>query len=304
MRPALIAALAGLAALPAWALNGGDERIYTCEQGSCSNGQGSARSAITHVLIEGPWRNGQSIAGESYTLSHPVRPDKRYRATYAPNGLQDSGDMLFRPVLAGRALAVYSGSYAHVDHPFGKIKVAVPKRGLLDNGLGMQYSGRFEYLPGRSTMSSGLAMGTYIFFGTVVDTEDGGKESGLYLSNEQANSFSPTFFRANAAFLAKLQRKYQQDLEIAKVEFAEQEASMRWRQALAVVGKIAMGLATGGTSAALQGLASETAMNLVSGMLKGDDAQLSVEDATNKAIQQAAGGDEAAAKDLRGIVQR
>jgi len=303
IRRHLIAGTLGLAALPALALNGGDERIYSCEKGNCSNGQGSARSAVTQVLVEGTWRNGQSIAGETYTLSHPIRPEQRYRATYAPDGLQDGGDMLFFP-RSGRALSVFSGSYAHVDHPFGKIKVAVPKRGQLDTGMGIQYGGRFEYLPSKSTMNAGAAMGTYIFFGTVIDSEEGTQESGLYLTDEQFNGMAPLFRKANAAYLTKLQRKYQEDLQQAKVEFAEREASMRWREALAVVGKIAMGLATGGLSAAAQGLASETAMNLVSGMLNSDDGKASIEDATNQAIEQVAAGDEKAAEQLRGLVQR
>ena len=299
-RRSLLATLAlGLAALPASALNGGEVRLFTCEKGNCQNGQGSARSAVTQVLFEGPWRNGQSVPGETYTLSHPVRPDQRYHATYAADGLQDSGEMLFGLGVMGRALPVFSGTYAHVTHPFAKMQVGVPKRGQLDTGLGVVYSGRFEYLPGKSTMNSNIVEGTYIFFGTVIDTEDDSRETGLFLSDEQPNGMAPRFSKANATFLAKLQGQYQKDLEWAKGEFAEREASMRWREALAVVGKLTMALATGGVSAVKQSIASEAAMNLVSGMMKNDDSKISVEDATNKAIQEAAAGDESAAEQLR-----
>ena len=300
----LIAATLAATGLPGWALNAGDARIYVCEQGNCSNGQGAARSAITKVLFDGTWRNGQSVPGEAYTLTHPVRPGTQYRATFAANGLQDSGDMLFGLGLSGRALPVFSGQYAHVDHPFAKMTVSVPKRGQFDTGLGFQYTGRFEYLPGKSTLNSGLVMGTYIFFGTMLDTDDGTKETGLYIGNEQINGMAPQFYKANAAFLAKLQQKYQDDLQVAKVVFAEREANARWREALAVVGKITMALATGGTSAAVASLAGETAMNLVGGMMKGDDASLTVDDATNLALQKAAGEDTAAADQLRGILKR
>jgi hypothetical protein len=300
----LIAAALTATTLPGWALHAGEVRIYVCEQGSCDNGQGAARSTVTKVLYEGLWRNGHSVPGETYTLTHPVQPGKQYRATFAANGLQDSGDMVFGAGIRGRALPVFSGQYAHVDHPFAKMKVAVPKRGQLDDGMGMQYIGRFEYLPGKSTLNSILVMGTYIFFGTVVDTEDGTKETGLYIGNEQINGMAPQFYKANAGFLAKLQQKYQDDLQVAKVVFAERESSARWREALAVVGKITMALATGGASAAVTSLAGETAMNLVGGMMKGDDASLTVDDATNLALQRAAGEDTAAADQLRGILKR
>jgi hypothetical protein len=293
---------AAIAAAPGWCIEVGDPRIYTCEAGDCTNGFGKARSAVTNVLYEGTWSGGKSIAGQTYQLSHPAS-ERVYKATFAANGLQDSGDLLFGGGLMSRALPVFTGSYAHVDHPFAQRKVAVPRRGQLDTGLGFVYAGRFEYLPAKVTLHTRLVSGSYVFFGTVTDTEDDSKETGLFLTDVQANGMAPRFQKANAAFLAKLQQRYQEELEAGKVFIAEQEASMRWREALAVIGKLGMALATAGVSQAVQGLASEAAMNVMNNMLKSADGKLTAEDATNQAIEQVAASDDEARRQLRGLLR-
>lgn len=295
--------LVAAAAAPVWCLEVGDARIYTCEAGDCINGAGKARSAVTNVLYEGTWSGGKSIAGQSYQLTHPAAAGRVFKASFAPDGLQDGGDMVFGGGVTGRAVPVFTGSYAHVDHPFAQRKVAVPRRGRLDTGLGFVYAGRFEYLPAKSTLHSRLVSGTYVFFGTVTDTEDDSRETGLFISDVQPNGMVPRFQKANAAFLANLQKRYHEELAEGKAFIAEQEASMRWREALAVIGKFGMALATAGVSQAAQGLASEAAMSVMNNMLQSADGKLTAEDATNKAIEQVAASDDEARRQLRGMLK-
>jgi hypothetical protein len=309
MRRATLSCVAGVllavGALPARAVDGGDERVFVCDSGNCQNGRGTARSVVSKVSYTGNWRNGKSVPGETYELTHPLGKGVVYHATYAANGLQDSGDMLFGNIFTGRNLPVYVGSFAHVDNAFAKMQVPVPKRGRLDMGQGVVYTGRFEYLPSKSTMNSGVVQGVYIFFGTMTDAEDETSETGLFVTDVQMHSAPPAFFKANANYLMRLQKRYQEELSQAKVEFAERESSDRWRSALAVVGRFAFAFAGGGNvSSALRGAANDAAMNLVSGMLKGDDAKISIEDATNQAIQSATAGDEGTAKQLQEVISR
>lgn len=293
-----------LLATPAWSLDVSSPHWYECASGDCVNGVGKARMLVSGVLFSGPWRGGKSIAGQSYALSHPAKADKTYQAVYDAQGLQVSGDMLFGLGATGRGLPVFTGTYAHIDHPFAQFKIAVPKRGLLDTARGYRMQGRFEYLPSKDTLQSRLVSGTYIFFGTLTDVDDDSVETGLFITNAQPNGMAPAFHKANASFLAKLQSKYQQDLAIGKAMIAEEESSKRWREVLGVVGRLAMALTTGDVSSAVKGLAAETAMNVVSNALKGDDSQLTAEDVTNQAIGQLASNDDGAARELRGLISR
>jgi hypothetical protein len=295
-------ALGAMAALPAWCLDVSNVAVWVCDSGNCANGAGRARSAVTNVAYEGQWSGGKSIAGQPYQLTHAAAPGRTWKAVFGPSGLQESGDMLFG-LGATRALPVFSGSYAHVDHPFAQQKVAVPRRGQLDNGLGFVFSGRFEYLPAKITLHTRLISGAYIFFGTVTDTEDNSKETGLFLTDAGPNGMVPRFQKANAAFLAKLQQRYQEELAEGKVVMAEQEASRQWREVIGVIAKLGVAVATGGLSQAGQALAGETAMGLMNNMLQNQDSKLSVEDATNKAIEQVAAGDEEGRRELRAAVK-
>lgn len=297
-------ACALLLAVPAWGLDVSSPHWYVCESGDCANGAGKARAVASGVLFSGTWRGGKSIAGQTYTLSHPARPDQTYQAVYDAQGLQVSGNMLFGLGVTGRNLPTYTGTYAHIDHPFAQFKIAVPRQGVLDTARGYRMQGRFEYLPSKDTLQSRMVSGTYIFFGTVTDVDDDSVETGLFLSNAQPNGMVPTFHKANAAYLANLQKKYQQDLAVGKAMIAEEESSRRWREVLGVVGRLTMALTTGDVSSAVKGLAAETAMNVVSNALKGDDTQLTAEDATNQAIGQLAAGDDGAAQELRGLISR
>lgn len=293
-----------LLAAPAWGLDVSSPHWYVCESGDCANGVGNARAVVSGVLFSGPWRGGKSIAGQPYNLSHPAKTDQSYQAVYDAQGLQVSGDMLFGLGVTGRNLPVYTGTYAHIDHPFAQFKIAVPRQGVLDTARGYRMQGRFEYLPSKGTLQSRLVSGTYIFFGTVTDVDDGSVETGLFISNAQPNGMVPAFHKANAGYLANLQKKYQQDLEIGKAMIAEEESSKRWREVLGVVGRLTMALASGDVSSAVKGLAAETAMDVVSNALKGNDMQLTADDATNQAIGQLAAGDDGAAKELRGLISR
>lgn len=296
--------LAAASALPAHALDGGDPRVFVCDVGNCTNGRGTARSVISRLSYTGTWRDGKSVPGETYDITHVLAPGKTFHATYAANGLQDSGDMVFGNVITGRHLPVYVGTYAHVAHPFAKTQVPVPKRGRLDMGQGVVYTGRFEYLPSKSTMSSGMVQGVYIFFGTVTDSEDDTRETGLYVTDVQMHAVPPVFFKANASYLARLQKRYAEEVSLAKAEIADRESSEKWKSVLGIVARFALAAATGNISSAVRGAVNDAAMNLVSDMLTNADPKVNLEDATNQAIQTATAGDTGTAKELQGLISR
>lgn len=300
----LAALLAATSAPVAHALDGGDNRVFICDVGSCTNGRGTARSVISKLSYTGNWRDGKSVPGETYDITHVLAPGVTYHATYAANGLQDSGDMVFGNVITGRHLPVFVGTYAHVAHPFAKTQVPVPKRGRLDMAQGVVYTGRFEYLPSKSTMSSGMVQGVYIFFGTVSDSEEDTRETGLYVTDVQMHNTPPVFFKANASYLARLQKRYAEEVSLAKSEIADRESSDRWKSVLGVVARFALAAATGDLSSAVKGAINDAAMTLVSDMLTNADPKVNLEDATNQAIQMATAGDAGAAKELRGLISR
>jgi hypothetical protein len=294
----LLAALGTGAAAPAWALDVTQYGYFTCESGDCVNGGGQVRQNLTGVRYQGPWSGGHSVPGQIYQITHPAAPEHVYRATFGPDGLQDAGDLVFGAASA-HSVAVFSGSYAHIDHPFAGRKIAVPKRGRLDTGLGFVYQGRFEFLPAKTSMGN-VFYGTYIFFGTLTDTEENTKETGLYLTDAQSLGSIPRFQKANAGFLAKLQARYRQDTAQAR---PAQDDSARLGASLAAVNRVARGVDRPDVSPEVQAAAGDVAMNVMTRALKGEDGKLSAEDATIRAIEQAASNDDQARRELRGLLK-
>ena len=252
------------------ALNVNDPQRFVCKQGGCMNGPGIAWDAFLSVALQGNFRDGHTIPGEVYTVTIPTAPGKIFKQIYGTDGLLVEGDLPRTLGRLGTAVPYFSGKYGRITHAFLRQDVAVIKRGVYYTGLDIEYRGRFEYLPAKSGMQSGLASGFYIFFGDKVDTEDNETESGLFVSDENMGGAPIRFVKATPSYLAQMQRKYQQDMVIAKGEFVQQDSEKSWRRALAVIGKVGMALSTGGFSGGGDkgGLGSEFAMNLVSGMLK------------------------------------
>ena len=97
------------------------------------------------------------------------------------------------------------------------------------------------------------------------------------------------FHKADPSYLAVMQKKYQQDMEIAKGEFAQQEAEKGWRTALSIIGKVAFSLASGGGGFGgnNNSLGADIALTLVSSMFN-NDGKTSVQDIAMQAVGSAA----------------
>ena len=265
-----IAVIFAFISVTTMALEVSEERGFVCKQGDCRNGVGLVFDYNTNLTMEGRFANKQTIPGETYTLRSLRAPNVQWQQVYAENGLLERGD-LPRPVGVVNAVPFFRGSYAHIDHPFLRAKVAVPKRGVYDTGNGFEYRGRFEYLPAKSGMNTGLGSGYFIFYGDVVDTEENETESGLYVSTETLSSTPIMFYKANAGYLVAMQKKYQQDMELAKGDFEEMASSKRWRSVIALIGKVAIAFASGGATAFSGdngGLVGEFALNIVSNTVR------------------------------------
>jgi hypothetical protein len=294
----LFLTVSALAVAPTWALDVTQYGVFTCDVGDCVNGGGRARETLTGTVYEGPWSGGNTIPGQVYRVTHPAAPDRSFKATFGPDGLQDGGDMVFGGV-SQRSLAVFSGTYAHIDHPSGK-KVAVMKRGRLDNGLGFVYQGRFEFLPAKASIGH-VMFGTYIFFGSVIDTEENTKETGLYVTDAQLFGSAPHFQKANPAFLANLQSRYRE--EMGGGRGGSPDSAERMGKHLAIVDKIATGISKPGVSASVEGVAADAAMSVMTDTIKNDDSKLSAEDATIRAIERAASNDDEARRQVRALLK-
>lgn len=298
MRLVICIALA-LAVQTASAKDIGDPQRFTCLQGDCRMGQGTVRDNLLGVDLRGRWSNASTVAGETYTVTLPNVPGKQFVQRYAADGMLESGDNPLSLGVIGRVVPSFSGTYKRIEHPFVRSVVAVIDQGMYDTGTGIQYRGRFQYLPSRGVAAGHWTTGYWVFYGDRVDVEENESEHGLYVSNESAAATKVMFFKADPGYLAILENKRRRDLEIAGEEFSEQASRKRWLYALSILGEVATTVTSGGVGATQQGSGSLTgsllgaggikanvgndiAIQVVSSMLSGNTEQL---DITNLALQ-------------------
>lgn len=274
------------------ALDVSDERRFVCRQGDCRNGQGTVWDAFLSVTMQGNFAGGHTIPGATYVLSSPLAPNRKFKQVYGKDGFLASGDMPRTLGAMNGVVPAFNGAYTRITHTFMRQPVAVVRQGTYDTGVGIEYHGRFEYLPSKGGMTMGLASGYYIFFGEKIDTEDDEKESGLFVSDEVLGGAPVRFVKATPSYLAVMQRKYQRDLQLAQDEFKQQDAEKGWRTALAVLGKVAFTLASGGGNlgGGKDSLGGDIAMNLVSSMLN-SGGEVNVKEIALQAVGAAVVGD-------------
>ncbi len=275
---------------------------YRCEQGDCRNGTGRVYDVMQNQWIDGTWRGGQTIAGSTYWVSHPLTRGKRYEQVYGEDGRIVSGTTLRGIGAMGRAVPRFTGTYARVDHAFMRgARLAVPEEGVYDMGQGIEYRGRFDYVPAKGSEAGQITQGYFVFFGERVDTDDDSRESGLFVSDTAVVGGAPIrFVRARPDYMLVLQQQYQRDLMIAADDFQRQDGQKVWRMALAVLGEVSLSMAggraggTGGLGASSGGgsAGNRFAMELVSGLIKGTPPQAG-------ATTPAAGGGDASTQFIR-----
>lgn len=216
---------------------------YVCISGDCSNGRGVVHDVSRSQLIEGTWRGGKTIAGERYLASPLIFPDKKFEQFYGADGLLERGTDL-RILGAGKLIPRFTGTFSKLDHPFYRRRIAVPRDGVYDNGAGLEYRGRFEYIPlkGYEAGADPVSSGNFIFFGEKVDTEDNEKVQGLFVGLAFGGG-KIIFQPARADYLSLLQQQYQRDLNLAQDDFRKQENEATWRAALSVISEVAFVMA-------------------------------------------------------------
>ena len=294
LRP-LAFALLPLLAPPAHALNIADVRYYTCVRGDCANGEGTVREALSDTLISGRWRGGQTVAGERYLTAPALQPNKTFAQYYGSDGLLERGTQL-RVIAAGHLIPRFTGSFGRLDHPFYRRTIAVPGEGVYDTGTGIEYRGRFEYIPlkGHEAGVDPVGTGNFIFHGDKVDTEDNEKSSGLFIGFAVANS--KIFFQpARADYLSLLQEQYRRDLDLAQGDFRKQENEAMWRAALSVIAEVALVAAGSGGNFGGGGGSNRFAVELVNNLITSSqenngDAGAVIVDVAAKALFSKIGG--------------
>jgi hypothetical protein len=302
------------AAATASALDVSDPRRFECKQGDCMNGPGVVWDALLGVRMQGNWAGGHTIPGATYTVTVPIAPNKQFKQVYGQDGMLDSGDQPRSIGGFNGVVPVFRGSYGRITHAFLRQPVAVIKQGVYDSDIGIEYRGRFEYLAAKSGMQTGWGSGFYIFYGDKIDIEENEKETGLFISDETMGGAAVRFVKADPSYLAVMQKKYQQDMQIAQGEFKQQESENGWRTALAIIGKVAFTMAAGNTGLGGNGnglsgnlatnllggkggagagnnVAGDIAMNLVSSMFNSGGSAPNVKEFALQAIGTAVGGD-------------
>lgn len=256
-----------LACAPAFAINVADVNRYVCKQGNCNNGEAVVYDAFLQLQMKGTFAGGQTIPGATYTLTSAKAPGKTFSQVYGQDGLLERGDQP-RSLGFSTPIPYFRGSYARIDHPFIKLRMPVPREGVYDTGVGIEYRGHFEFIAAKSGIHTSVASGFYIFFGDKVDTEDNETVSGLFVSGETLAGAPIMFNRAEPSYLTIMQRNYQRDMQIAQSDFREKESEQSWRAVLAVVGKVAYTVASGGTNlASAKNLGGELVMGMVRDMM-------------------------------------
>ncbi|MGC1173868.1 hypothetical protein [Polaromonas sp.] len=261
---ALVAALAPAA----HALDISNADFYRCVQGDCRNGQGTVHDMYQNQMLEGVWQGSKTIPGQRYLVSHPLTKGKQYEQFYGADGLMDRGSQI-RGFGAMNIVPVFTGSFGRMDHAFMRARLAVPYEGVYALGNGIEFRGRFDYMPAKGTEAGRITMGHIIFYGDKVDLEDNSKETGLFVSNSAVVGGGVVMFMpARPDYMALLQQQYQRDLQIAVGDFKQQESEKAWRTAFAILGQVALTMAgsSGGGGGGSSG--NRFAMDLVSGLMK------------------------------------
>lgn len=251
----------------AHALDISNADFYRCVQGDCRNGQGTVHDMYQNQMIEGVWQNSQTIPGQRYLVSHPLTKGKKYEQFYGADGLMDRGSQI-RGFGAMNIVPVFTGSFGRMDHAFMRARLAVPYEGVYALGNGIEYRGRFDYMPAKGTEAGRITMGHFIFYGDKVDLEDNTKETGLFVSNSAVVGGGVVMFTpARPDYMALLQQQYHRDLQIAQDDFKQQESEKVWRTAFAILGQVALTMA-GSSGGGGGSSGNRFAMDLVSGLMK------------------------------------
>jgi len=292
---------------------------FECQQGDCNNGNGVVWDHFYGQRISGNWISGSTVPGNAYNVTLPIGKGMQFQQIYGRDGLLESGDQIRNMAAVNGVMPFFRGTYGRVTHPFMRREVAVIRNGVYYTGVGIEYRGRFEYLPAKSGMNTGLESGFFIFYGDKVDIEDNETETGLYISEEALDGAIVRFAKASPSYLAVMQGKYQRDLQLAEGEFQQKENEARWREVLGLVVKLAFGMSSIGgglgssnsdltsnvmNSMSGQGVQSsgnltgDITMNLVTSLFNGKGNSASVKDLAVNAISNAVGKDSPTAKSL------
>ena len=267
-RAVALATLVAALAPAVQALDISNADFYRCVQGDCRNGQGTVHDMYQNQMLEGVWQGSKTIPGQRYLVSHPLTKGKKYEQFYGADGLMDRGSQI-RGFGAMNIVPVFTGSFGRIDHAFMRARLAVPYEGVYALGNGIEFRGRFDYMPAKGTEAGRITMGHIIFYGDKVDLEDNSKETGLFVSNSAVVGGGVVMFMpARPDYMALLQQQYHRDLQIAVDDFKQQESEKAWRTAFAILGQVALTMAgsSGGGSGGSSG--NRFAMDLVSGLLK------------------------------------
>lgn len=242
--------------------------FYRCVQGDCRNGQGIVHDMYQNQMLEGNWQNSQTIPGQRYLVSHPLTKGKKYEQFYGADGLIDRGSQIRGFGAMNNIVPVFTGSFGRIDHAFMRARLAVPYEGVYALGNGIEYRGRFDYMPAKGMEAGRITMGHIIFYGDKVDLEDNSKETGLFVSNSAVVGGGVAMFMpARPDYMALLQQQYHRDLQIAVGDFKQQESEKAWRTAFSILGQVALTMAgSGGGGGGSSG--NRFAMDLVSGLMK------------------------------------
>ncbi|MDI1338144.1 hypothetical protein [Polaromonas sp.] len=263
---ALAALLAALApAVQALDISNAD--FYRCVQGDCRDGQGTVHDMYQNQMLEGVWQGSKTIPGQRYLVSHPLTKGKKYEQFYGADGLMDRGSQI-RGFGAMNIVPVFTGTFGRMDHAFMRARLAVPYEGVYAMGNGIEYRGRFDYMPAKGMEAGRITMGHIIFYGDKVDLEDNSKETGLFVSNSAVVGGGVVMFMpARPDYMALLQQQYHRDLQLAVSDFKQQESEKAWRTAFAILGQVALTMA-GSSGGGGGSSGNRFAMDLVSGLMK------------------------------------
>jgi len=266
-RAMALATLVAALAPAVHALDISNADFYRCVQGDCRNGQGTVHDMYQNQMLEGVWQNSKTIPGQRYLVSHPLTKGKKYEQFYGADGLMDRGSQI-RGFGAMNIVPVFTGSFGRLDHAFMRARLAVPYEGVYALGNGIEFRGRFDYMPAKGMEAGRITMGHIIFYGDKVDLEDNSKETGLFVSNSAVVGGGVVMFMpARPDYMALLQQQYHRDLQIAVGDFKQQESEKAWRTAFAILGQVALTMA-GSSGGGGGSSGNRFAMDLVSGLMK------------------------------------
>ena len=303
MKRSLITLVACVLGQNALAMDVSNPEWYACQAGDCLNGRGSVLEHYTGIVYTGTWQGGQTVPGTRYTIQHKNLPGKTFEQTYGSDGLLASGTML-RTITAFGTVGIFTGSFTGIDHPFVRRRVAVPKEGTYDTGNGFEYRGRFDYLPAKEPSSNNsMVYGYFVFYGDKVDTEDGSKETGLFISERAIGGRTLLFSRADPSYLVLLRTNQTRDLAIAQEEIASEESKRKFMMAMKLITDVGMAMQGNKFGGGLTGGRNDFAVGLVSDLIQGKDIGQSVTDLALSKVTKIGGGNKALTDTLIKAVQ-